>query len=56
MSDKMKPASVAQSDVRLTDDQEVAGSMLAGSETFFHGDCHEIFSTVILYLPLIQEG
>ena len=27
------------------------------SATFFGGDCHhEIFSTVILSLPLIQEG
>ena len=26
------------------------------SATFFRGDYHEIFSTVILSLPLIQEG
>ena len=33
-----EPTSVARSDVRLTGDQEVAGSMPAGSATFFHGD------------------
>ena len=49
------PASVAQLDVRPTGDQEVAGSNPAGSATFFPGD-HEIFSTVILSLLLIQEG
>ena len=42
------PASVAQLDARPTGDQELAGST-------FRGD-HEIFSTVILSLPLIQEG
>ena len=33
-------------------DQKVEGSTPAGSVTFFH----EIFPTVILSLPLIQEG
>ena len=37
-------------------DQEVAGSTPAGSAIFFHGDDHEIFSMVILIIPLIQEG
>ena len=46
------PPSKAQLDARPTGDQEVAGSTPAGSETFDH----EIFSTAILSLPLIQEG
>ena len=41
---------------RPTGDQEVAGSTPPRSATFFRGDYHEIFSTVILSLPLIQEG
>ena len=45
---------VAQLDVCPTDDQEVVGSIQVGPATFFHD--HEIFSTVILSLPLIQEG
>ena len=49
------PALVAQLDARLTGDQEVAGS--TRSTTYFRGDfVNEIFSTVILSLPLIQEG
>ena len=51
----LRPASVAQLDARPTDDQEVAGSAPTESATCFRGD-HEIFSTVILSLPLIQEG
>ena len=47
------PVSVAQLDARLTGDQEVAGSTPA--EVGVEID-HEIFSTVILSLPLIQEG
>ena len=47
--------SVAQLDACPTGDQEVAGATPAGSAIFFRGD-HEIFSTVILSLPLIQEG
>ena len=50
------PASVAQSDARRTCDQEVAGSTPAGSAHSFMKINHEIFSTVILSLPLIQEG
>ena len=42
---------------RLTGDQEVAGSTPAevGQHSFLEID-REIFSTVILSLPLIQEG
>ena len=41
---------------RLTGDQEVAVQPPLRSATFFRRDDHEIFSTVILSLPLIQEG
>ena len=41
---------------RPTGDQEVAGSTPPRSVTFFVEIDHEIFSTVILSLPLIQEG
>ena len=44
---------MAQLDAHLTGDQKVAGSTPAGSAAFFRD--HEIFSTVILSLPLIQE-
>ena len=38
-------------------DQEVAGLNSAGSgNIFFMGIDYEIFSTVILFIPLIQEG
>ena len=41
----------------LTGNQEVAGLTPAELATFFCGDIdHEIFPTVILSLPLIQEG
>ena len=46
---------MAQLDAHATGDQEVAGLIPDGYATFFRGD-HEIFSTVILSLPLIQEG
>ena len=49
------PASVAQLDARPTGDQEVVDSTLPRLATFFHGD-YEIFSSVVLSLPLIQEG
>ena len=51
------PASVGQLDARPTGDQEVAGSTPAevGKISFLEID-HEIFSMVILFLPLIQEG
>ena len=49
-----QPTSLAQLDARPTDDQKVAASIPA---TFFRGDLtQEIFSMVILSLPLIQEG
>ena len=43
---------------RPTGDQEVAGSTPAevGNFFFFSEIDHEIFSAVILSLPLIQEG
>ena len=51
------PASVAQLGARPIGDQEVAGSTPAevGNISFVEID-HEIYSTVILSLPLIQEG
>ena len=49
-------AMVAQLDACLTGDYEVAGSTPAGLATFFMEIDHEIFSTVILSHPLIQEG
>ena len=49
-------ASVAQSDVCPTCDQEVAGSTPAGTATFLLMIGHEIFSLVILSRPLTQEG
>ena len=47
----IKPISVAQYDARLTGDQEVAGRQ----HSFVEID-HEIFSTVILSITLIQDG
>ena len=48
---------MAQSDVCPTGDQEVAGSVPARSSniSFVEMD-HEMFSTIIVSLPLIQEG
>ena len=52
-----EPASVAQLDPRATGDQEVAGSTPPpGRQHYFVEIDHDIFSTVILALPLIQEG
>ena len=48
--------SVAQLDARPTGDKEVAGSTPPGRQHSFVGIAHEIFSTVILSLLLIQEG
>ena len=45
---------MAQLDARSTGDQEVATP--ARPATFFRVIDYEIFSTVILSLPLIQEG
>ena len=51
------PALVAQLDAHPTGDQEVAGSTPArGRQHFFVEIDHELFSTAILFLPLIQEG
>ena len=50
-------ASVTQSDVRLTVDQEDAGfDTCRGRQYSFVEIDNEIFSTVILSLPLIKEG
>ena len=46
---------MAQLDARPTGDQEVAGSTHVGSATSFVEIDREIFSMVILSLPLIQE-
>ena len=51
-----KPASVAQLDARPTGDQEVTVSNPAEDGNILVEIDHEIFSTVILSLPLIQEG
>ena len=54
------PSSVAQLDACPTGDQEVAGltptQEVAGLTPTFMEIDHEIFSTVILSLLLIQEG
>ena len=53
---------MAQLDARPTGDQEVGGSTPAGSATSWVSNIlswrfdHDIFSTVILSLPLIQKG
>ena len=47
---------MAQLDARPTGDQEVAGSTPPGRQHSFVEIDREIFSTVILSLPLIQEG
>ena len=48
--------SVAQSDARLPGDQEVVSSWLWSGNILFIEIDHGIFSTIILSLPLIQEG
>ena len=50
------PALVAQLDARLTGDQEVAVSTPPSRQHFLIEIDHEISSTVILSLQLIQEG
>ena len=53
----MQPASVAQLDARLIGDQEVAGPTRAEVGNILSWRFNnEIFSTVILSLPLIQGG
>ena len=49
-------ALVAQLDRRPTEDQEAVGLTHAGSANSFVDIDHEIFSTVIRSLLLIQEG
>ena len=52
-------ASVAESDARLTGDQEVLGSSPTGSTKILSWRLimkYIVFSTVIVSLPLIQEG
>ena len=49
-------ALVAQVDAHPTEDHEVAESSLPNRQHSFMEIDHEIFSTVILFLPLIQEG
>ena len=50
------PASVARLDARPTGDQEVGFDPRRGRQHSFVEIDHEIFSRVILSLPLIQEG
>ena len=46
---------MAQLDARPASDQEVAGSISAGSSNISFVEINqEIFSTIILFLPLIQ--
>ena len=47
---------MAQLDARPTGDQEVVGSTPPGRQHSFVEIDHKLFSTVILSLPLIQEG
>ena len=47
---------MAHLDARPTGDQAVAGSTPPGWQHSFAEIDHELFSTVILSLPLIQEG
>ena len=49
------PGFLAQSVASPTADPGIAGSILAWSHTFVVID-HEIICTVILHLPLVQEG
>ena len=46
---------MTQLDACLTGDQGVAGSTPASSAKYFVATDHEIFSKIILSLPLIQE-
>ena len=48
--------SIAQLDAHPTGDQEVVGLTPQGRQHPFMEIDHEIFSAVILSLPLIQEG
>ena len=50
------PISVAQLDAHPTGNQEVAGLTLSGWQLYFAEIDHEIFSTVILSLPLRKNA
>ena len=52
---KNRPGPVVQSALSLTADPGVGSLILAGSHTIKEID-HQIIFTVILLLPLIQEG
>ena len=45
-----------QLDARPPGDQEVGSLILSGHQHSFMEINHEIFSTVILSLPVVQEG
>ena len=51
-----KPTLMAQLDAHPTGDQEVVGSTQLGRQHSIMEIDHEIFSMVIVSLPLIQEG
>ena len=51
-----RPALVAQLDARSTGGQEISVHLPQGQQYSFVKINHEIFSSVILSLPLIQEG
>ena len=51
-----QPASVARLDALPTGDRKLWGRPPPGRQHFCVETDHEIFSTVILSLPLIQEG
>ena len=53
---RFKPDSVAQLDARPTGDQKGVGSTPPVGNILSWRFDYEIFSTVILSLPLIQEG
>ena len=53
---QIKAALVAQLDAHPTGDQEVVGLTPMGRQHSFVEIDHEIFSMVILSLPLISEG
>ena len=54
-SQSFEPALMAQLDMHPTDDQEVVGLIPTGLASLSWRFDHEIFSTVILSLLLIQE-
>ena len=52
----LQPASVAQFDGHLTGDRRLRVRPQPGQQYSFMEIDHEIFSSLILSLPLIQEG